>query len=158
MTDVVRDATDPAINADIDQAIEASIQYFARRPREELDGRIAELQDEWDIERWLETNAAALSLAGLTLGILGRRVWLGLPVIVSSFLLQHALKGWCPPVPLFRRMGARTRQEIDRELYALKVLRGDFAHLIRRAEANDAAPGVAAPVDAASTALGAVPT
>jgi hypothetical protein len=147
MTDVVRDATDPAINEDIDHSIEASVRYFAQRPREELDGRIAELQDEWDIERWLETNAAALSLAGLTLGILGRRVWLGLPVVVSSFLLQHALKGWCPPVPLFRRMGARTRQEIDREMYALKVLRGDFAHLMRRAEANDEIPALAVQAD-----------
>jgi hypothetical protein len=25
-------------------------------------------------------------------------------------------------------MGVRTRQEIDREKYALKALRGDFAH------------------------------
>jgi len=45
---------------------------------------------------------------------------------VLSFLFQHAVQGWCPPVPVFRRMGVRTRKEIDREKYALKALRGDF--------------------------------
>jgi hypothetical protein len=29
-------------------------------------------------------------------------------------------------VPVFRRLGVRTRQEIEREKYALKALRGDF--------------------------------
>ena len=29
-------------------------------------------------------------------------------------------------VPLFRRLGIRTRQEIDAEKYALKAIRGDF--------------------------------
>ena len=39
---------------------------------------------------------------------------------------RHAVKGWCPPVPLFRRLGVRTCGEIERERYALKALRGDF--------------------------------
>jgi len=46
--------------------------------------------------------------------------------IVLPFLFQHAVQGWCPPVPVFRWLGVRTRQEIDEEKYALKVLRGDF--------------------------------
>jgi hypothetical protein len=45
---------------------------------------------------------------------------------VLSFLLLHSIQGWCPPVPVLRRLGVRTRREIDRELFALKVLRGDF--------------------------------
>ena len=49
-----------------------------------------------------------------------------LPGIVLPFLFQHAVQGWCPPVPVLRRLGVRTREEIDREKYALKVLRGDF--------------------------------
>ena len=39
------------------------------------------------------------------------------------------LQGWGPPVPLFRRLGFRTRAEIARERYALKGIRGDFAGL-----------------------------
>lgn len=43
-----------------------------------------------------------------------------------AFLLLHGTKGWCPPLPLFRSYGVRTRSEIEREKYALKYLRGDF--------------------------------
>lgn len=45
---------------------------------------------------------------------------------VGGFLLRHAVQGWCPPLPVFRRLGARTQSEIDHERYALKALRGDF--------------------------------
>jgi hypothetical protein len=57
---------------------------------------------------------------------------------VTAFLLQHALQGWCPPVPVFRRLGVRTTAEIDRERYALKALRGDFKRL--DASFRDAGP------------------
>ena len=52
-----------------------------------------------------------------------------LPALVAGFLLQHALQGWCPPVPLLRRLGFRTTAEIDYERYALKALRGDFREM-----------------------------
>ena len=45
---------------------------------------------------------------------------------VSASSHQNPVQGWCPPVPVFRRLGVRTREEIDRERYALKALRGDF--------------------------------
>lgn len=156
--DPVREASAPEINANIDRDIEASIQYYAGRPRHELDGRIAELEREWDIERWLETNASILALSGVALGVLRNRLWLGLPVVVAGFLLQHAIRGWCPPVPVFRRLGARTRKEIDHELYSLRVLRGDFAHLVRVPEANDEVPALPLQPDADKAQLGAVPT
>jgi hypothetical protein len=73
------------------------------------------------------------------------RKWLIVPSIVLPFLFQHAMQGWCPPVPLFRRLGVRTREEIDREKYALKALRGDFEEIdsIRRSEeAEDALEAV----------------
>jgi hypothetical protein len=49
-----------------------------------------------------------------------------LPAVVAGFLLQHAVQGWCPPVPVFRRLGIRTAREIDLERYGLKAIRGDF--------------------------------
>jgi hypothetical protein len=49
--------------------------------------------------------------------------------VVGGFLLKHAVSGWCPPVPLLRRLGVRTRSELDREKFALKALRGDFKNL-----------------------------
>jgi hypothetical protein len=102
-----------------------SVRRHARHP-ERIDARLRELDREWDIERTLEANAATLALAGTLLGIVVDKRFLALPVAVSAFLLQHALQGWCPPVPAFRGMGYRTMREVDTERYALKALRGDF--------------------------------
>lgn len=68
-----------------------------------------------------------LAFAGIVLGARGSRTWLLLSAAVTAFLLQHALQGWCPPVPVLRRLGFRTTQEIERERQAVKALRGDFA-------------------------------
>jgi hypothetical protein len=38
--------------------------------------------------------------------------------------------GW-PTIPLLRRLGIRTREEMDRERYALKALAGDFESVAR---------------------------
>ena len=84
------------------------------------------MDEEWDIERTLEANAATLALSGTLLGAFVDRRFLVLPAVVSFFLLQHAVQGWCPPVPFFRRRGVRTAREIEIERYALKALRGDF--------------------------------
>jgi hypothetical protein len=43
-----------------------------------------------------------------------------------TFFAQHALQGWCPPLPILRRHGVRAAREIERERYAIKALRGDF--------------------------------
>ena len=61
------------------------------------------------------------------------------PLVVGGFLLQHAVQGWCPPLPVFRRYGVRTQTEIDDERYALKALRGDFRGLPAGGEARDSA-------------------
>jgi hypothetical protein len=53
------------------------------------------------------------------------RRFLLLPAVVFSFFFQHATQGWCPPLPVVRKMGVRTRREINHEKYALKALRGD---------------------------------
>jgi hypothetical protein len=155
--DPVRGVTAAHLNARIDRETDAALAWYRSRPRHELDGRIDELEREWDIERWLETNASILALSGLALGILRRQAWLALPVVVSGFLLQHAIRGWCPPVWLFRRLGARTRQEIDRELYSLRAMRGDFDGLRGGGSERSGAAVTAAGVNGGRPMLGSVP-
>lgn len=92
---------------------------------ETIDTRLRELDREWDVERVLELNASLLALTGVVLGKFVNRKWLYLSMGVTGFLAQHALQGWCPPLPILRRMGIRTSQEIDHERYALKMIRGD---------------------------------
>ena len=116
-------------NAEIRRKTEANVAHYAREGRAAIDRRLDELDHEWDIERVLEANAASVALVGVGLAVLVNRKFLALPGLVAGFLLQHALQGWCPPVPLFRRLGVRTAHEINQERFALKALRGDFEHL-----------------------------
>ena len=125
-TDRVRANTADYVNKRIDDKIENNVRYYSGRTRAEVTCRIAELEQEWDIERVLQLGAASLSLTGLTLAAVKNRVWFLLPTAVLSFLFLHAVQGWCPPIPVLRRLGVRTREEIERERYALKALLGDF--------------------------------
>ncbi len=124
--DRVRARTRPEINQRIDTELQQRLQFYATQDKQAISDRIAALDREWDIERVLEANAASFSLLGLLLFITRGRKWILLPLMVSGFLLQHARQGWCPPVPFFRKLGVRTRLEIEQERYALKLLRGDF--------------------------------
>src|SRR5690606_20299935 len=117
--------TPDSANRAIRERTEASLRYHADHP-ERIGDRLAELDREWDIERTLEANAATITLIGLGLASGVDRRWMALPAGVAAFLLQHALQGWCPPLPVFRSLGIRTAAEIESERYALKALRGDF--------------------------------
>jgi hypothetical protein len=124
----VTHSTSEAVNRAIQTDIRDSVRWYAEHP-EEISTRLRELDAEWDIERTLEANASTLALTGVVLGATVDRRWLALPAAVTAFLLQHAVQGWCPPLPILRRMGFRTAREIDTERTALKVLRGDFVRI-----------------------------
>ena len=124
--DRVRAHTPAELNEKLDREAERRVMYAAGQPPAALSRRIEELDQEWDMERWLEANAATLAFTGTLLGIFVSRKFLAIPCLVLPFLFQHATQGWCPPVPILRRGGVRTRREIDAEKYALKALRGDF--------------------------------
>jgi hypothetical protein len=114
------------INACIERDTLSSLTHVAARGREAITARLDELDREWGIERTLEANAATATLVSLGLGFTINRRWFAFPVVVAAFLLQHALQGWCPPLPIFRRLGVRTEREINLERTALRILRGDF--------------------------------
>ena len=90
----------------------------------EINRRLAYLKTEWDTERTLQANASTLIVVSLLMvrffdhpGL----IWLALGV--AAFLLQHALQGWCPPLPVLRYLGFRTSYEIADEIAALQLLR-----------------------------------
>ena len=125
--DRVRANTAAEVNRRVDEQIERNIRHYSGQTKEDIYRRIQDLDEEWDIERVLETMASSFSLTGIVLGATVDRKWFLVPTIVLSFLLVHAIQGWCPPLPILRSLGIRTREEIDRERYALKALAGDFA-------------------------------
>lgn len=120
----VRRHTSSVANARIDQKTQADLAYFADHP-DEINQRLKELDGEWDVERVLELNSASITLVGLLLGAFHSRYWLFLPASVQAFFLQHGVQGWCPPLPLIRKLRVRTQREIETERQALKALRGD---------------------------------
>jgi hypothetical protein len=116
--DRVREHSAQHVNDQIDRATETAIADTVARGREAIEARIEALDQEWDVDRAVMANFAVVGSATLLLGRRDRR-WLYLFGAQQLFLLMHALAGWCPPVPLFRRLGFRTAKEISAERQAL---------------------------------------
>jgi hypothetical protein len=127
--DRVRRQTADSVNARIYREMRDRVAHVASQGSAAINRRLAELDREWDIERALEANAAGVTLAGVALGTAVDRRFFAIPALVGTFLLMHAVQGWCPPLPVLRRLGFRTAEEIHRERMALKALRGDFREL-----------------------------
>jgi hypothetical protein len=125
--------TSEETNRRIQWETDRRVRHFEQH-KEQIPSRLRELDEEWDIERAIEANASALALTGVVLGATSDRRWLVLPALVAGFLLQHSVQGWCPPVPVLRRLGFRTSYEIEEERQALKALRGDYATASRDAD------------------------
>jgi hypothetical protein len=127
-TTATRSQGSDRVQRDLKRQAEDRLEWYASRPHL-IQRRLAELDEEWDIERAIQANAASLALAGTVLSLVHDRRWAVLPLAVTGFLLQHATQGWCPPVPVLRALGFRTPLEIERERHALKAIRGDFENL-----------------------------
>ncbi len=101
-----------------------------------IEGRLAELDREWEAGRALAAGAGAAVLVGTALGAVDRRL-LAVPAVAGGLLLLAALSGWGPGLRRLSRY--RTGAEIGEERAALKSLRGDFRHLTRLTPAADRA-------------------
>ena len=129
VSDRVRANTWPDVNDRLDTDVQLRLRGAAESPPDELTWRIAQLDREWNFDRALEAEAAVTGLVGLALGAAVDRRLLVLPGFVAAMLVLHATHGWYPLLPMLRRLGLRTQDEIDRERYALKAMRGDFASI-----------------------------
>ncbi|NLF80046.1 MAG: DUF2892 domain-containing protein [Clostridia bacterium] len=88
---------------------------------------IERLDYEWDTERVVETIAASLLLAASMTGFgRGKLCHYILTGAIGFGLLQQALRGWNPALPLIRALGVRSPEEIYQHKTTLKRLRGDF--------------------------------
>ena len=113
--------TDNAVNRRIRDETRRRVEHYRSRP-EDIGRRLKTINEEWDVERMLATMSSLVSLFGVGMAFAGRRRALALALGVQSFYLLHALRGWCPPLPLLRRLGFRTPMEIEQERCALKAI------------------------------------
>lgn len=121
-------STSEKVNANIRSETIKRLNEIGDDP-EKIKARLSEIESEWDVERTLETNASIATLAGLALGSTVNKKWFLLPAVVAGFLFQHAVQGWCPPLPIFRRLGIRTQREIDNERSILLARLGELKKL-----------------------------
>ena len=135
--DRVRARTSADVNADIDRAAALRVAKARSEPTAGLLRHLAELDREWDVDRALMANFAILGGLSFSLGISRRswarrrNPWLILFGTQLGFLLFHSIVGWCPPLPVFRRLGFRTQKEIDVERHCVEhILRQRNAQLV----------------------------
>lgn len=130
--DRVREHSAEIVNRRVDQATESSIATTTRGGRDAVQRRLSELDYEWDIDRALMLNFAIVGGTAFALGLrrYTKSPWFaprrkGFLYFFGSqlaFLAMHATVGWCPPAALFRRLGFRTKPEIEAE--RLQLMRG----------------------------------
>jgi hypothetical protein len=127
--DRVRDHTAPKVNERIDALTRATIDATLSQGADAVERRLAELDTEWDIDRALMVNFAVAGGAAFALGLSRysnsplfgprRKGYLYFFGAQLAFLLAHGVWGWCPPASLFRRLGVRTKGEIETERHLL---------------------------------------
>ncbi|MDF3001112.1 MAG: hypothetical protein K0Q48_1231 [Bacillota bacterium] len=121
--------TNPEMNESIRRRTLETLSELEDAGEAEITKRIQKLDSEWDVERVVEAKAAMCVVGCSLFGIAKNKYWSFLTLIAGTFLLQHALLGWCPSAPVVRKMGVRTAEEINQEKMALKLMRKDFAHV-----------------------------
>lgn len=128
-TDRMQDSTASDVQSSIDDETRTAAAVAVATGT--IGERLTSLEAEWDAERVLFTATGVNVLLGLLLGWRAHPRWYGWVAGVGAFQFQHGVQGWCPPLAVIRRLGFRTRREIDEERTALKSLRGDFRDLGR---------------------------
>lgn len=110
------------INDKIHKKTKATINSIRAKNENAINARIKELDYEWDTERVLEINFAGIVLITSILALFHNKRWITLAGIASIFMVQHSLQGWCPPLPIIRKCGVRTANEIINEKMALQTI------------------------------------
>lgn len=109
----------------IESRTEARLRYLAEHPGE-IPRRLDEIGREWTEGRVLTAAAAGLIGIGAALAMTVDKRLAILPAVVAGFMLEHAIMGGGPLSLGFRELGFRRAEDIARERFALKALRGDF--------------------------------
>lgn len=140
--DRVRDHSAHHVNRRIAREMDITVEHCVRHGREAILARLAQLDEEWDIDRVLMANFAVAGgityVAGLHRYVESRpwrRRRAGLLYLLGAqlgFLLLHATVGWCPPAVVWRRLGARTKSEIELERSLLLEVLEPRLHTERR--------------------------
>ena len=111
-----------------------NLEKYSEKP-DLINQRVADLNQEWDIERITVIVVSVISLCGMGLAAFVHINWLMLSALITLFLIQDVIWGKGLFHMLLRRFGKRGLLEIQSERHALKALRGDYSHVDSPADA-----------------------
>ena len=104
------------------------VKDYSHKGKSKITQRLTEIENEWDIERIIHLHVSGMSLTGVLLAFFVDKRWLILPAAAAAILVLHSMKGIAPQVQVLKKLGFRTKAEIDREKFSIKAMRGDFKH------------------------------
>jgi hypothetical protein len=132
--DSIRTRTKAWVNQEIDDATRVAIEGARTGP--EIHARLEALDREWHLDRALFAVFSVLGSisAGNALRSAWRHKygsgWRMLLFTQLGFLMYHAVRGWCPPVAVLRRLGFRTAKEICAERVVLEQKLADLKPML----------------------------
>lgn len=106
---------------------EANVAYY-RDNSTMISRRLIELDEEWDVNRVLQVVLSGGTLAGFWFSMTKSKLWMLLPLVLAGGALHHGLTGYSPAEDLARRLGFRTRDEIEFERRKLLDLDKSFTN------------------------------
>lgn len=107
----------------INSCILSNVADAAHMSTKEIEEHIKKLDVEWDIDKYREASDATVILLSTVLGYKVCKKWFLLSALTACCMLQHATLNWSPSMPILRKMGIRTKDEILREKkYFTKIL------------------------------------
>ena len=119
----------PATQSKLEAALETRLKKVIASGPAAITERLAELDSEWTAGRAAKATAGVMIVTGLVLSLTVSLMWLVLPIVGGTLLLQYIVSRTSMIGELFHAFGLRSGSEIDQEKMALRVLRGDFASL-----------------------------
>jgi hypothetical protein len=123
-SDGIRKHTSTVSNQRIDRETQEALAQVEDSP-ELIRARLDAIDREWNIDRALMLNfsiVATLSASMAMRNLYRNRkfgVWGVMFFTQMGFLANHAIRRWCPPMPVLRRLGFRSDHEISAERVAL---------------------------------------
>lgn len=112
-----------------DQSLCDRIARIAEQGPEAVNKRLAELNKEWTVGRWVKAICAVTLFAGLILTFTVSPWWLLLTGVCGLTLAQYLFFPRSILGSLLAAAGVRSGAVIEDERIALRVLRGDFKML-----------------------------
>lgn len=117
--------------AEKERQVRSTLADYSRAEEGKIDARIKQLDKEWNLERAIELEAPLMIGLGALLGTVHNKKWYALSATAASMVLVHNTTGWYPLMPLFRKLGLRSQNEIETERNALRALRRDHKQFVR---------------------------